>query len=100
MNLQRYCKLCGNQIPEARVKILPHTTVCVPCAEGTVTRKKAITYLDGQGDHAATTIAIVDENVAATIHAPEMRDIADTEPDQFLKDPKIPLNIKKRKDLA
>lgn len=100
MSLLKYCKSCGNQIPEARVKILPHAVFCVPCAEGRVGRKKAITFLEGQGDHAATAVHIVDEHVAQAYAAPELRDVLDIEPEEFAKEEGRPIKIKKRNELG
>jgi DnaK suppressor protein len=28
-----YCSVCGNEIPHARLELLPFTTTCVDCAE-------------------------------------------------------------------
>jgi RNA polymerase-binding protein DksA len=28
------CKVCGRQIPEARLQAMPHATACVDCSEG------------------------------------------------------------------
>ena len=93
----RYCKSCGNQIPQARVNILPGVKLCVGCAEGRVPKKLAITELIGGEEHGYTDIRIVSEDqFDGTL---EQRDILDVEPDQFAKDPRIPLTIKKRKDL-
>lgn len=60
--LLKYCKSCGNTIPEARVKILPHTVFCVSCAEGKVNKKLAVVKLDGDIEHGATVIDIVESN--------------------------------------
>jgi len=79
---------------------MPHAVFCVPCAEGRVGRKKAITYLQGEGDHAATTVTIVDEQVANYIAPKEQRDILDVEPDQFAPDSGRPIKIKKRSELG
>ena len=94
----RYCKKCGNQIPQARVNILPGVKLCVGCAEGRVPKKLAVTELIGGEEHGYTSVQIVSED-QFTGYSKEERDIADVEPDQFAKDPRIPLTIKKRKDL-
>ena len=95
----RYCKKCGTQIPQARLDAIPTTTFCVGCASGVVGRKKAITFLEGEGDHAATVVQFVDEEIASNYQAPEQRDILDVEPDQFARDPRVPLKIRKRSEL-
>ena len=94
--MKRYCKACGTQIPEARVAALPTAVHCVPCAEGRVPKKMAITTVNGEGDHTWNDIHIVEETM---LDAVEQRDIMDVEPEQFLKDPKVPLKIRKRNEL-
>ena len=32
---RRSCRLCGVEIPQARLKAMPDTFVCVPCSEKT-----------------------------------------------------------------
>lgn len=92
----KYCKSCGNIIPEARVKILPNTVFCVPCAENKVTKKLAITKLDGDIEHGATVIDIVESNDylnQTTFNA----NLLEVEPDQVAPDNK-PIKIPSRKD--
>ena len=92
----RFCKGCGTQIPEGRLKALPSAVHCVPCAEGRVPRKMAITTVNGEGDHTWNDIQIVEETMLETV---QQRDLMDVEPEQFAKDPRVPLKIRKRKDL-
>ena len=92
----RYCKSCGNQIPPARVSVLPSAVHCVSCAEGRVPRKMAVTQLIGGEEHGYTDVQIVEETLLDTV---EQRDLMDVEPEVFSKDPRVPLTIKKRKDL-
>jgi len=94
--LQRYCRACGTQIPELRLKALPTAVVCVSCAEGRVPKKMAITTVNGEGDHTWNDIQIVEETMLGAV---EQRDIMDVEPEQFAKDPRVPLKIKKRSEL-
>lgn len=92
----KYCKSCGNQIPEARVKILPHTVFCVPCAENKVTRKLAVTKLDGDIEHGATVIDIVESDEygqRTTFNA----NLLEVEPDSVAPDKK-PISIPSRKE--
>jgi len=97
--MSKLCRGCGAEIPQARLEAAPGTKFCVGCAGGAVGRKKAITFLDGEGDHAATVVQFVDEQVASNYQAPEQRDILDVEPDQFAPDDRVPLKIKKRSEL-
>jgi hypothetical protein len=92
----KYCKSCGNQIPEARVKILPHTPFCVPCAETKVTKKLAVTKLDGDIEHGATVIDIVesDEYGQQITFNPKLLEV---EP-EFNSFDKRPINIPSRKE--
>lgn len=94
-NYIKYCKSCGNQIPEARVKILPHTPFCVPCAENKVSRKLAISRLDGDIEHGATTIEIVEGS--DTRYSTNVS-LLETEPEMVAPDPKQPLSIPKRNE--
>ena len=96
---KRYCKGCGNQIPQARLDAVPTTRFCFICAEGRVPKKLAVTELIGGEEHGYTSVQIVSEDQFSG-YSKEERDIADVEPDQFAKDPRIPLTIKKRKDLT
>jgi hypothetical protein len=32
-SFERDCRVCGNEIPEARLKAIPDTLVCVRCSE-------------------------------------------------------------------
>lgn len=94
-NYIKYCKSCGNQIPVARVKIVPHTLFCVGCAEGKVSKKLAISILDGDIDHGATTIKIVegfDTGYSTNVS------LLETEPEMVAPDPKQPLSIPKRNE--
>ena len=93
----KYCKSCGNQIPEGRLKALPSAVHCVPCAEGRVPKKMAITQLIGGEEHGYTDIQIVEETMLDTV---QQRDLMDVEPEQFAKDPRVPLKIRKRKELT
>lgn len=98
MNNIRFCKSCGIQIPQERLNAAPTTSFCISCASGKVSRKVALTELVGGEEHGYTSVRIISEDQLEGQVAEE-RDIADVEPDQFAKDPRIPLNIKKRKDL-
>ena len=98
--LQRYCRSCGTQIPQARLEAAPGTKFCIGCADGAVGRKKALTFLDGDIEHGSTVVQFVDEEVAASYQAPELRDIADTEPEEFAKEANRPIKIKKRSELG
>jgi hypothetical protein len=33
MTIERQCRKCGNEIPQARLQALPETLVCVQCSE-------------------------------------------------------------------
>jgi len=94
--LQRYCRACGTQIPEARVAALPTAVHCVPCAEGRVPKKMGVTQLVGGEEHGFTDLFIVEETM---LDAVEQRDLMDVEPEQFAKDPRVPLKIRKRNEL-
>ena len=96
----KYCKGCGTQIPQARLEAAPGTKFCISCADGAVGRKKALTFLDGDIEHGSTVVQFVEEEVASVIQAPEARDIADTEPEQFAKEANRPIKIKKRSELG
>jgi len=92
----RYCRSCGNEIPEARVKLLPHVTFCVNCAEGRVPKKMAVTQLVGGLEHGYTTIEIVEEKVLGRV---EQRDVSDVEPEVYAPEEGRPIKIKKRSEL-
>lgn len=92
----KYCKSCGNQIPEARVNLLPNVIFCVPCAEGRVPKKMAITQLIGGQEHGYTDISIVEQTVLQDV---EERDIADVEPEVYAPEEGRPIKIKKRSEL-
>ena len=94
--MSKLCKACGTQIPQARLNAIPTTTFCVPCAEGRVPKKMAITTVNGEGDHTWNDIQIVEETMLSAV---EQRDLMDVEPEQFAKDPRVPLKIKKRSEL-
>ena len=94
----RYCKSCGNTIPEARVKILPGVKLCVSCAEGRVPKKLAVTELIGGEEHGYTDIKIVSEDQFEGYEA-EVRDVLDVEPEQFSKEAGRPITIRKRNQL-
>ena len=94
--MTRYCKACGSQIPEARVAALPTAIHCVPCAEGRVPKKMAITTVNGEGDHTWNDIQIVEETLLGTA---EQRDILDVEPEVYAKEEGRPITIKKRNQL-
>ena len=98
--MKRFCKGCATQIPQARLEAAPGTKFCIGCAGSAVGRKKAVVFLDGDIEHGATSVAIVDEHVASVIQAREIRDIADTEPEQFAKEANRPIKIKKRSELG
>ena len=95
-NLLRYCKACGTQIPELRLKALPTAVVCVSCAEGRVPKKMGVTQLVGGEEHGFTDLFIVEETMLGAV---EQRDLMDIEPEQFAKDPRVPLKIRKRNEL-
>ena len=92
----KYCKSCGTQIPQARLDAIPTTTFCVPCAEGRVPKKMGVTQLVGGEEHGFTDLFIVEETMLAAV---EQRDLMDVEPEQFAKDPRVPLKIRKRNEL-
>ena len=94
----KYCRKCGNQIPQDRLNAAPTTSFCIGCASGNVSRKVALTELVGGEEHGYTSVEIVSEDQLEGYVLEETRDIADVEPDQFAKDPRIPLSIKKRQD--
>lgn len=97
MSSLKYCKVCGNQIPQARVAIMPTAKMCVPCADGRVPRKLAITTVNGEGDHTWNDIQIVEETQLEMV---EQRDILDIEPDSVVPEEGRPITILKRKDLG
>lgn len=43
------CVKCGIEIHPLRIKVLPHTKVCVECS--TTSPKQGITVQRGEGDH-------------------------------------------------
>ena len=93
------CIGCGDEINPLRVKALPGTRTCVSCAEGRVKQKRAFPVLvGGDIEHGASTIAIVEGDGYDTPVAD--RDLMDVEPEQFAKDPRIPLTIPKREELG
>jgi len=94
--MSKLCKACGTQIPQARLNAIPTTKFCVPCAEGRVPKKMAITTVNGEGDHTWNDIQIVEETMLGAV---EQRDLMDIEPEQFAKDPRVPLKIRKRNEL-
>lgn len=54
----RYCKKCGNEIPEGRLKVLPNTTTCVKCSD--VQAKVPVTVSIGKGDDNYNEIVILE----------------------------------------
>ena len=95
--MSKYCKGCGTIIVEARLRVLPTAVTCVNCSQAG--RKRAITFLDGDIEHGATQTMIVEEDDYHRVVKSDDRDIADIEPDQFSKDPRVPLTINKRRDV-
>lgn len=48
----RECEECGEQIPAARLKVVPNTTMCVPCQEkNDVFRVRAVITQNEEGDN-------------------------------------------------
>lgn len=95
----KICVSCGNEINPLRVKALPSTKLCIGCAEGKVGRKRGVSVVYGEGDHIYNDIVILEEEDYVKTYTTEMRDITDVEPEQFAKDDRIPIKIKKRKEL-
>jgi hypothetical protein len=56
----RNCKHCNNQIPEGRLKILPHTHTCVNCS--TTPKVGGHTVISGKNTY--SEIQIVDPKTA------------------------------------
>lgn len=96
--MTKYCKVCGNQIPPARVAALPTAVTCVSCAEGRVPRKLVVTSLVGGEEHGYTHETIVTEDQFEGYTA-ETRDILDVEPEQFAREEGRPITIRKRSQL-
>ena len=95
----KLCRGCGEEINPLRVQALPGTPFCVGCADGRVKQKRAFPVLvGGDIEHGASTIAIVEGDGYDTPVAD--RDLMDVEPEQFAKDPRIPLTIPKREELG
>jgi hypothetical protein len=61
--MQRICKHCNNQIPEGRLKILPHTYTCVNCS--TTGKVGCHTVISGKNTY--SEIQIVDQETAANL---------------------------------
>jgi hypothetical protein len=59
----RNCKHCNNQIPEGRLKILPHTYTCVSCS--TTAKVGGHTVISGKNTY--SEIQIVDQETAASL---------------------------------
>jgi hypothetical protein len=95
----KICISCGDEINPLRVKALPNTKLCIGCAEGKVGKKRGVSMVFGEGDHTYNDLIILDEDQYASTFKNEDRDLLDVEPEQFLKDDKTPIKIKKRKDL-
>lgn len=95
----KLCVSCGEEINPLRVNALPSTKLCIACAEGKVGKKRGIPVQLGEGDHTYNELVILEDSDYSKIYKSEERDIADSEPETFLKDDRIPIQIKKRKDL-
>jgi hypothetical protein len=55
--MNRTCKVCREEIPQARIKILPHTQTCVNCS--TDQPYVAVNVTHGKGDHTWNDIQIL-----------------------------------------
>ena len=95
----KICVSCGNEINPLRVNALPSTKLCIGCAEGKVGKKRGVPVQLGEGDHTYNELVILEDTEYNKIYKSEERDIADSEPETFLKDDRIPIQIKKRKDV-
>jgi hypothetical protein len=95
----KICVSCGREINPLRVKALPATKLCIGCAEGKVGRKRGVSVVYGEGDHTYNDLVILEEEDYLKSNPTETRDITDVEPEQFAKDDRIPIKIKKRKEL-
>lgn len=54
------CVKCHDEINPLRVQALPHTKICIGCAEGSVKRKAGMPVTYGTGDHTWTETVIMD----------------------------------------
>lgn len=54
----KYCKVCGIEIPEARIKILPSTDTCVN--HSSAEKKVGMPISLGQGDHTYVELNIME----------------------------------------
>ena len=54
----KYCKICGEVIPEGRVKALPNATTCVHCSN--TGKKRGFSVITGKTTY--SELDIVDEN--------------------------------------
>lgn len=55
--MNKFCKVCGTQIPQQRLEILPNTKYCVN--HSSTDGYKAITTTNGEGDHTWNDIQLV-----------------------------------------
>ena len=67
--MTRNCKHCNNQIPEGRLKILPHTQNCVNCS----TTEKVGCHTVISGKNTYSEIQIVDQETAANLSRMQSR---------------------------
>jgi len=54
----RDCEICGVQIPEARLKVLPHTTTCVRCSSE---KPRAGIMVDTAGNNSGLELQMVQD---------------------------------------
>jgi len=54
-----YCVRCGNEIPEARLKAVPHTKTCVRCSG--VSRVAGFPMITGKTEYSALQLMSQDE---------------------------------------
>ena len=55
--MSKFCIICGKEIPEGRLTILPNTKVCVK--HSSASGYKAITTVNGEGDHTWNDITVM-----------------------------------------
>lgn len=65
----KYCKRCGSQIPEARIKALPSATTCVMCS-GT-SRVSGVQIISGKTTY--SEIQVVSSDVAKDFYQKQER---------------------------
>jgi RNA polymerase-binding transcription factor DksA len=55
----KICKVCGNFIPEGRIKAIPNTQTCIDCSD--TDKKKDFTVITGKTTY--SEIDIVDDHI-------------------------------------